>query len=548
MSLQPMPIPAIPEETVRVAKRAFRKGNIFITIGDRIGTLFEDADFAVLYDAEGKPAVAPYLLALVLVFQFMEDLSDREAADAVRARIDWKYALHLALEDEGFDHSVLCDFRSRLLEHNTACQMFDRVLTRLEELGLLRQRGRQRTDSTHVLMASQRLSRLELVRETMRLVLEAMAELEPAWLRAHAQEGWYERYSHPWSVRRLPKSQDKRDALIQAIGEDGFYLLDQVHQEDAPQRLRELEEVAVLSQVWAQQFERSEGGVRSRPTSQRPAGAELIVTPHDTEARRSVHGDHEWHGYRVHWTETCDEDLPRLVTDVQLTPATTPDVVVTGDIQEALASRELLPATHLVDGGYTAGHVIEQSQKKYQVDLVGPVSPDTSWQARTPEGVTVDQFQIDWDAKQATCPQGHRSTSWFASTNEEGQPVLHIRFDKNTCHPCPVRQLCTRNNRHGRSLKVLNTHATIQAARQRQCTAEFRRTYAWRAGAEGTVSVTVRQHGMRRSRYIGEEKTRLQALLTGMALNLKRAALWLMGYRVAASRPSALLCLAPVPV
>lgn len=172
MSLQPMPIPAIPDETVRVAKRAFRKGNIFVTIGDNIGTLFADTDFAMLYDAEGKPALEPHLLALVLVFQFMEDLSDREAADAVRARIDWKYALHLPLEDEGFDHSVLCDFRQRLLDHDAGQQMFTCVLQRLEDLGLLRRGGQQRTDSTHVLMASQRLSRLELVRETMRLALE----------------------------------------------------------------------------------------------------------------------------------------------------------------------------------------------------------------------------------------------------------------------------------------------------------------------------------------------------------------------------------------
>lgn len=275
MSLQPMPIPAIPDETVRVAKRAFRKGNIFVTIGDNIGTLFADTDFAMLYDAEGKPALEPHLLALVLVFQFMEDLSDREAADAVRARIDWKYALHLPLEDEGFDHSVLCDFRQRLLDHDAGQQMFTCVLQRLEDLGLLRRGGQQRTDSTHVLMASQRLSRLELVRETLRLALEAVASLEPAWLRAHAQEGWYERYSHQWSGRRLPKSQEKRDALIQAMGADGFYLLDLVHQDDAPRRLQELEEVAVLTQVWAQQFERSEAGVRSRPPGKRPVSSAL---------------------------------------------------------------------------------------------------------------------------------------------------------------------------------------------------------------------------------------------------------------------------------
>src|SRR5512139_2069415 len=132
MSVHITPFPALPEDTARLAQAVFkRKGNVYLTIGDQLGTLFDDVDFAALYAADGKPAVSPNLLALVLVLQFMENLPDRETADAVRSRIDWKYALHLPLADPGFDDSVLSEFRERLTEHETALRMFEAVLVRL---------------------------------------------------------------------------------------------------------------------------------------------------------------------------------------------------------------------------------------------------------------------------------------------------------------------------------------------------------------------------------------------------------------------------------
>src|SRR5271157_3992328 len=120
MSLQTQPIPPIPETTAKIARRVFRKGNVYMHMRDRLGTFFTDDQFVGLYPADGQPAYAPWRLALVSVMQFAENLSDRQAADAVRARIDWKYALSLELTDEGFDFSVLSEFRDRLLEHEAA--------------------------------------------------------------------------------------------------------------------------------------------------------------------------------------------------------------------------------------------------------------------------------------------------------------------------------------------------------------------------------------------------------------------------------------------
>ena len=256
MSVHITPFPALPEDTGRLAKAVFkRKGNVYLTIGDQLGALFDDVDFATLYAADGKPAVSPNLLALVLVLQFMENLPDRETADAVRSRIDWKYALHLPLADPGFDDSVLSEFRERLTEHETARRMFEAVLVRLQALGLLRKGGKQRTDASYVLGATQVLSRVQLVAETMRLALETLADERPEWLRRIALPHWYERYSLVLTGFRLPRAKEKQEALALEIGQDGFYLLDALAAADVPESTRQLPAVQVLAQVWQQQFE-----------------------------------------------------------------------------------------------------------------------------------------------------------------------------------------------------------------------------------------------------------------------------------------------------
>ena len=153
MCLHPRPVDPVPERTARVARAAFPNGNPYVRMRDELGTIFEDGDFAGLFPKRGKPAFSPWRLALATIMQFSEDLPDRRAADAVRARIDWKYALSLELDDPGFDASVLCEFRARLLENGEERLLFDALLERFRRMGLVKARGSQRTDSTHVLAA-----------------------------------------------------------------------------------------------------------------------------------------------------------------------------------------------------------------------------------------------------------------------------------------------------------------------------------------------------------------------------------------------------------
>lgn len=546
MSLHRELLPVLPEATARVAKAAFkRKGSIYLTIGDQLGTLFDEVDFARLYAADGKPALSPNLLALVTIFQFMENLPDREAADAVRSRIDWKYALHLALDDMGFDASVLSEFRERLAKHELAPEMFERVLQRLRVLGLVQKGGKQRTDATAVLAATQLLNRVQLVAETMRLALEALAEYRPEWLRTIALPHWYERYSLVLTGFRLPRSKQQQEALALDIGRDGFHLLAALQRPDVPSQAASWPEILVLAQVWQQQFDSQADGPHWRAKATKPPAGQVLTTPHDAEARFTAHDAKSWTGYQAHWTETCDAERPHLITHVATTSTDVRDVSLIPRIHATLQRLDLLPSAHWVDAGYTSARNVVDSLSAYGVRLIGPLAEDVSWQARTPGGLTLPQFQIDHQSQAAVCPQGQRSALWSETTGEDGLPEIQIAFPKAVCQSCARRPLCTRSTAHGRTLKISSHHQTIQAGRHAQQTADFWQTYTLRAGIEGTVSALVRQHGARRTRYTGMTKTHLQTLLTATAVNVRRAALWLMGDRPASTRPPRLRCLAP---
>src|SRR5215218_6212860 len=285
------PIPPVPDDTARIARAAFPRGNPYLRLRDRLGPVFDDTGFADLYPQRGQPAYTPWRLALVTLMQFRESLSDRQAAEAVRARIDWKYLLALDLANPGFDHTVLCEFRSRLLQHAASERLLTRVLDAAREEGLLKARGRQRTDSTHVLAAVRDLNRIELLAETLRAALNAVAVVAPDWLRALASPEWHERYDRRIEDMRLPETGPKRDAYVAQVGADGFCLLAALDGADAPPDGAALPAVAVLRRVWARHFERTGGGsdgqasedVRLRPAQGRGPG-DRIESPYDTEA------------------------------------------------------------------------------------------------------------------------------------------------------------------------------------------------------------------------------------------------------------------------
>lgn len=515
----------IPEETKRVAHKAFRKPSAVMRLRDEFGLLYADENFAMLFSHRGQPGLSPGQLAMVSVMQYMEGLSDRQAADSVRGRIDWKYALGLSLEDEGFDASVLSEFRERLLAGGQEMLLLDCLLELCRDRNLLKERGRQRTDSSHVLGAARQVNRLELVLESMRHGLDAVAQVVPHWLRTQVTPDWFERYGPRVSDFRLPAKEQERTALAIQVGYDGYHLLGALYAE-APPALWELEPVQALRQIWIQQYIYSEGEVRWRDLSEMPPGEKRIISPHDLSVRFSSKRSLSWAGYKTHLTETCDADTPHLIVHVHTTPSTEPDANVVPVIQQALMEHELTPAVHLVDSGYASADQLVESQGR-EIDLISPMLADTHWQAQQPEGYGLDHFQIDFDNQTVTCPQGHTNKVWSVGKRRE-QTVIRVQFDRENCLSCSDRVYCTTAQTRGRSLQFYPqpVHEALQQARQRAQTPAFRHTYALRAGIEGTISQAVRTGCFRQARYIGLPKTHLQQILAAVAVNCARLVDW----------------------
>jgi transposase len=537
MSLQAQPIPRIPETTAKIARRAFRKGNVYMQMRDLLGTFFTDDQFADLYPADGQPAYAPWRLALVSVMQFAENLSDRQAADAVRDRIAWKYVLSLELTDEGFDFSVLSEFRDRLVEHEASERLLDTMLEQFTQAGLLSNGGKQRTDSTHVLAAIRDLNRLELVGRTLQNALDAIADAEPQWLKAWAAPAWYDRYGQLLTEFRLPQDKAKRTILAVQIAWDGIALIQAAYHDPAtPPTVCQLPQVRLLRQIWVQQFVQEGENVRMRDRKEMPPSARLIQSPFDVEAHYASKRSRMWVGYKVHFTETCDDDKPHLITNVRTTDSTEQDVDSLQPIHQSLEERDCVPAIHLVDMGYTSGPHLVDSRVDYGVDLVGPVVEKHPWQYET--GYEVDVFTIDWENHVAICPRGAVSDTWAMKPHRRSHELVRIKFKRADCWPCPVRNLCTKHPRRTLSFHEESIFKAVEKRKQEQHTEEFSKRYGKRAGIEGTISQGVFAMGMRRSRYRGQDKTHLQFIFTAAAMNITRAVNWLNGIPRKTTQPT----------
>ncbi len=383
MSLHPKPIPPVPEETARVAHAAFPKGNIYLQIRDTLGSIYIDEDFADLFSVPGKPAQSPWRLALICVMQYIENLSDRQAAEAVRGRIDWKYALSLPLNDPGFDFSILSGFRQRLIEGGAEELLLNRILEQLRVLGLLKGHKRQRTDSTHILAAIRPLNRLETLGETFRAALNSLSVAAPDWLKKHIEKSWFDRYGSRTENYRLPKLDSERETLGNQMGTDGFALLEAIYAPNTPYWLRFIPAVEIFRQVWVQQFYAPiNGKVQWRSRSDMPPSTIAIHSPYDTEAHYSSKRSVNWVGYKAHVTEICDENSPHFITHVHTTLSTVTDEAVVEPIHASLSEKSLLPEEHLMDLGYVTAGLLVSSQTDYGVELIGPVRSDPSWQAR----------------------------------------------------------------------------------------------------------------------------------------------------------------------
>ncbi|MEM9507557.1 MAG: IS1182 family transposase [Cyanobacteria bacterium P01_E01_bin.35] len=540
MSLQPQSQYVVPVETAKVAHAVFPKGNLCITIADTLSEFLNDRDFSELFGVRGQPGESPWRLALVTILQFVEGLTDRQAADAVRSRIDWKYLLCLELEDVGFNHTVLSEFRTRLVRAEAEHLIFEQLLNLCQDRGWLKSRSRQRTDSTHILAAIRAVTRLECAGETLRASLNALAVAAPDWLCVHSQPEWVDRYSERIEDYHLPKSKTKRTEQAELYGEDGLRLLNDVFESTSPNWLRQIPAVETLRRVWVQQYYCFDNKIRWRAQGEVPPASVMISSPYEPDAHYAKKHTTSWVGYKVHLSETCEPGELHLITNVETTPGPVADGDTTDSIHTSLANNNLLPNKHIVDTGYLDAELLVTTQAQYQVDLLGPTRLNYRWQAKDAKGFASDDFTVDWQNQSVICPAGKSSASWTPAIDGRDNEVIKIKFSTVDCSVCPSLHLCTRSQRKRRTVTIRPElqYKALQLARQRESTSQYKEEYARRAGIEGTLSEGIRAHGLRRARYIGLTKTHLQHLMTATAINCKRIHNWLNGKSHATTRTS----------
>jgi hypothetical protein len=414
-------------------------------------------------------------------------------------------------------------------------------------------RGRQRTDSTHVLGAVRAVNRLGCAIETRRAALNALATVAPEWRRARADPAWPERHARGADEYHIPQGEAARQACAEQVGRDGHLLLAVILAQDAPRWLREIPAVELLRCVWVENFSLAPadtgpkgGAVAGEPAKVRwrttadglPPALRLITSPYDPDGHFAQKRSTKWIGYKAQLTETCDDERPNLITHVETTPAPVVDRDALGRVHQALGASGLLPGTHLVGAGYIDVGQLVASVRAHGIELIGPARKDQQGQARTAGAFTVRDFKLDGDRRIATCPTGHTSHSWTATDNQ-GRTVMRRRFSTTDGKPCALKPRCTRTDRRRLMPRQRAEHAFLAAARTRETEPTFAASYQRRAGIEGTLSQAVRVMHLRRARSIGLAKTHLQHVRTAAAMNLVRLGTWLAGEPRAQTRLSA---------
>lgn len=464
---------------------------------------FDDAQFTRLYEDGGRYPVSPSLLACITILQYAHKVSDRVAVDNTVMRRDWRVALGRDSRWEGFDPSVLCNFRKRLIAHGMERELFDAVLGRLRELGLMSKRRRLRVDATHLVADVAVLSLADALREAIRIVVCDLHQLKPTLerrpdfarlLNMYGEETWLGKGS---------------DGELTPLAVDGQALLEICG--GWPARGKE-----VLAQMLRENFIFPEDAP-PKPLERDQRPDDRILTPHEPDVRAGKKGDHIWTGDKVHFVETADDDQPNFIVDVMSTDPRLNDTQVLEDL--AQRARSIVPGAEqlLADGGYASAHNTRRAAEA-GIDLICPARGSTSGcNGMFPSS----QFRIDLERRIVTCPAGNDSTYWRLNPRE-----ITIRFRAATCAACPFRAQCTRSPR-GRSLGISRDYAQLLLDRARAQTDEFKDLYKKRAPIESTISHLVRDCGLRRSRYRSRPKRALHAIFAATALNVRRLLHWL---------------------
>ena len=512
---------AIFEQADRVPVAVRRQAAFFVFFARTLFPLLERyrTRLEPLYCPDnGRPAWEPVRLLGVLILQFVLRVADRQAAEAVQYDLRWRLALHLRAGEAAFDPSLLVTFRERLVNSAEESLAFEAVLDYLLEQGWVPKRSRQRLDSTHVRGLLREMSRLECVRETLRLFLE---DVEAEGLLPSAWSGYWERYVEG---KINPRAGVK--ALQAKSVEAGADMLAIWQQAAGCWPIAARNAFVLLQRVFLENYEVDPAGL-CQPTRAQPSGA--VQNPHEPEAQwssKSTTKDKAWVGYKAQVAETVTDQprekgeptanfLTAMVT--QNAPASDkPGMAQTLGEQQQMGLE--LPDKLYVDGAYVCSEALREAQEQER-ELRGPApaSPDRG------KVFTVEAFDVHVEERYAVCPAGQRSGN--CSRLEEtstGKVSYRIEWSNATCASCPLREPCLSSGRGHRTIVVGELHSLLQARRREMQTEAFKKEMYQRNGIEGTHSELVRGYGLRQARYRGQAKVRLQNYFIGAACNIRR--------------------------
>lgn len=470
----------------------------------------------------GRPGEEPARLLGVLLLQFMERLPDRQAVDCCQFDLRWKTALGMEAGETAFHSTVLVRFRQRLVDHGLENLAFDACLDAMREAGYLgKKTKRQRLDSTHVIGLVSRMSRLENVRETFRLALEALENVsslarDPSWTI------WWERYVENKPDFRVDKSELNR--RFDQAGHDIHTCLTWLDslKSEAPN----LSAVSLLRRVFEENYEVNEEGDSNQRRAQ-PPGA--VHNPHDPEAQWSSKDtirNKEWVGYKAQVAETVSEETcgpgeptPNVITEISTQDAISSDKAAIPEVEAQWEDRGIeTPEELYVDGGYTSGKELARASEENR-KLTGPMAPAPKKDKR----FSADDFDVSVEKREAVCPAKKTNSHCSRLTEKKsGKVSYRFEFNRRDCQGCPLKQQCLGKDQKHRTLTVSEHHTLMQARRREQKTEAFKKEMHARSGIEATISELARGHGLRRSRYRGLAKTRLQNYFIGAACNLRR--------------------------
>jgi hypothetical protein len=536
------------------------QGLLFESVGSLAGKLFSDQDRYKLFASKiwpllaksreelaacyvldnGRPGVEPVILLGVLIFQFLERVPDRQAAELVKYHLGWKLALNLDLNFRGIHHTTLSYFRDRLLADGKADLAMRIISEGLEAAGLVKRRDKQRLDSTHILGAVARLSALECVRETLALALE---ELQPRLKAEALPEFWdlvWERYVE--SKLDYKSSEETLRAKQRQAGVDCLRLLQWLA--PLPIELREGKAITLLRKVFSEQFVVQEAG---KVEAVKVHATGVVQNPHDPEAEWSAKGrgkhKKEWVGYKVQLAETVPQQEGQIgfITSVvtqRASQSDDPGLELTLEKQKQMGMER--PSEMYVDGAYISANAITQAREEGW-ELMGPAQPSPA-PPKQPELYRIEAFDVNIEQRKAVCPQGKISTECSKLTERDsGKVTYRFEFGRQ-CRNCIVKHLCVPEGQPHRMIRVGALHEALQQRRREQKTPEFKLQMQQRNGIEGTISELVRGHALRRARYKGFAKVDLQNQLVAAACNIKR---WLRRISLGASQPAPEAHLAP---